>query len=188
MIIRKKFKTEGPAHIVRNCSTAKCAKSIHGHSYVWEVKFEGMALDNGGMIVDFSLMKDEIGRFFDLLDHSHMQWDKDTETLFFEKYSERYVRVPFTPSAENLALFALKVVTRIVKNTLYANNEKNFDVYSVTCHETETGCAEAFIKDLPIALYSLDNVFFKHGGYFWDNLLKNKLYVKIKREQQICIK
>ncbi len=30
MIIRKKFKFEG-AHIVRNCSTDRCKKSIHGH-------------------------------------------------------------------------------------------------------------------------------------------------------------
>ena len=82
MIIRKLFKTEGPAHIVRNCSTNRCSRSIHGHSYVWEVLLEGTSLDNGGMIVDFGLMKDEIKHFFDLMDHCHMQWERIYRSLY----------------------------------------------------------------------------------------------------------
>ena len=144
MIIRKLFKTEGPAHIVRNCSTNRCSRSIHGHSYVWEVLLEGTSLDNGGMIVDFGLMKDEIKHFFDLMDHCHMQWERDIDTKQFELYSERYIRTPFSPSAENLAIFAFQVVSMILAKTQFANGESLVTVNSVICHETTTGYAQAF--------------------------------------------
>jgi 6-pyruvoyltetrahydropterin/6-carboxytetrahydropterin synthase len=47
MIIRKQFKFEG-AHIVRNCTTRRCKKSIHGHSYVVEVFFTSNKLYDFG--------------------------------------------------------------------------------------------------------------------------------------------
>ena len=59
MIIRKLFKFEG-AHIVRDCSSDRCKKSIHGHSYLAEVKFKASHLDNAGMVLDFGLMKSTI--------------------------------------------------------------------------------------------------------------------------------
>lgn len=46
MLIRKKYTFEG-AHIVRNCSSDRCKKSIHGHSYIVEVLFTSDKLDNG---------------------------------------------------------------------------------------------------------------------------------------------
>jgi len=44
LIIRKLFKFEN-AHIVRECSTLRCSKNIHGHSYKVEVLLESNYLD-----------------------------------------------------------------------------------------------------------------------------------------------
>ncbi|MEL0028882.1 MAG: 6-carboxytetrahydropterin synthase, partial [Perlucidibaca sp.] len=46
MLIRKLFRFEN-AHIVRNCSSDRCRRSIHGHSYQVEVLLEAHALDHG---------------------------------------------------------------------------------------------------------------------------------------------
>lgn len=186
MIIRKKFDTEGPAHIVRNCSTDRCSKSIHGHSYQWEVLLEGNNLDNGAMIIDFGLLKGEIKQFIDLMDHCHMQWEKDTDTSYFEDYSERYIRVPFSPSAENLAIFGFAVVQKILEKTEFNNGEGQVWVNSFICHETTTGYAQAFAHDVLLADMDLSKVFVKHGQEFWSNLLDNEVkYIKEKPVQQV---
>ena len=77
MIIRKLFKFEG-AHIVRNCSSVRCKKSIHGHSYVVEVFFSSDGFDNGMMVMDFGLMKGTIKDFIDGFDHAYSMWDKES--------------------------------------------------------------------------------------------------------------
>ena len=64
MRIRKEFRVES-AHIVRNCTSHRCSHSIHGHSAVIELIFEGDRLDNAGMLYDFGLMKGSIKEFID---------------------------------------------------------------------------------------------------------------------------
>lgn len=188
MLIRKLFKTEGPAHIVRNCSTDRCSKSIHGHSYVWEVLLEGDKLDNGGMIVDFGLLKDEVKHFIDLMDHCHMQWEKDIDTPYFEEYSARYIGVPFSPSAEFLCVFAYKVVEKILEKTKFANGETEVKLHSVICHETQTGYAQCFKEDVDNIEIDLSKVFVKHDLRFFENLLKEDTqFTKIIPEHQVCI-
>lgn len=185
MLIRKMFKTEGPAHIVRNCSTDRCSKSIHGHSYRWEVLLESDYLDNGSMVVDFGLLKDEVKGFIDLMDHSHMQWEKDHDTDYFEAYSERYIRTPFSPSAESLAVFGYQVVDRILSKTMFANGESGVRLHSFICHETETGYAQAFAEDAIRLGCDLSKVYFKHGEDFWLDLMSETVYYKNTPERQV---
>ena len=101
MIIRKKFKFEG-AHIVRDCSSNRCKFSIHGHSYVVEVFFTSKGLDNGGMVMDFGLMKKSISDFIDSFDHCYSLWsrEKDDFKTFIKQQSARWIEMPVTPSAE----------------------------------------------------------------------------------------
>lgn len=44
MLIRKLFRFEN-AHIVRGCTSRRCARSLHGHSYRVELLLEAHALD-----------------------------------------------------------------------------------------------------------------------------------------------
>jgi len=161
MIIRKKFKFEG-AHIVRNCSTDRCKKSIHGHSYVVEVFFTSNKLDNGYMILDFGLTKTHIKNIIDSFDHAYSLWVDESNEFkeFFKTNSERWIEIPVSPSAESYSLLFLKLIDHILKNTTFKNGEGNIKVSSVRVHETETGYAEAFRDDMDLIPLDIKNVIF----------------------------
>lgn len=185
MIIRKLYKVES-AHIVRDCSTKRCSHSIHGHSGVIEVFFSSDKLDNGGMILDFGLMKGTIHDFIDSFDHSLSIWKKETGAYKDDQkfWSDRYIIMPISPSAENYALMFLYVIDKIVKNTVFNNGEGNVKVVSVRYHETVTGYAEAFQEDLKWVDYDLDDIYFSEGikeewkdQNWWENLQKEIKFV-----------
>jgi len=159
MKIRKLFKFCA-GHIVRNCSSERCRKSLHGHNYTVEVFFEADGLDNGGMIMDFGLSKGTIKDFVDGFDHCWQFWDKETDEFqdFIKKYSDRWIKMPVSPSAEQYSLMFLYVITEIIKATEFNNGEKNVRVSSVIVHETDTGYSEAFPEDLNLINYTLDDI------------------------------
>lgn len=69
MLIRKLFKFEN-AHVVRNCTSDRCKRSIHGHSYKVELLLKASKLDHGQMVYDFGLLKGVIKDLFDSFDHA----------------------------------------------------------------------------------------------------------------------
>ena len=148
MIIRKLFKFEN-AHIVRNCTSHRCKWSIHGHSYKVEVLLEGLILDNGGMVYDFGLFKSTIGKFLDAFDHAITLWDKDKLEYLqaMKAFSERWIELPVSPSAENFARLFFVVIDEIINNTIKHNGEGAVTLASVIVHETDTGYAQAFRHD-----------------------------------------
>lgn len=150
MIIRKLFKFEG-AHIVRNCSSDRCKKSIHGHSYVVEVFLEGGRLDNGQMVVDFGLLKGPIKDFIDSFDHAYSMWNREVLNYkdFMYNNSDRVVEMPVSPSAEGYSLLFAYVISKIISNTKFVNGEdSNLSLHKVRVHETTTGYAEAYKSDV----------------------------------------
>lgn len=164
MIIRKKFKFEG-AHIVRGCSSDRCKKSLHGHSYVVEVFFTSNKLDNGHMIYDFGLTKGTIRDLIDSFDHAYSAWNKESEAFmdFIKTNSDRYVVMPVSPSAEGYSLLLLHIIDKILEATEMNNGEGKVQVKSVRVHETETGYAEAFRDDLDWFEFSLEDVHFSQA-------------------------
>lgn len=164
MIIRKLFKFEG-AHIVRNCSSVRCKKSIHGHSYVVEVFFEADGLDNGQMIYDFGLTKGTIKDIIDSFDHAYSMWDKESKEYkkFMKENSDRWIKMPVSPSAEAYSLMFMYVIDKIVLATEMNNGEKNVRVSSVRVHETTTGYAESFRDDLKMVDFNLHDIKFSKG-------------------------
>ncbi len=163
MIIRKLFKFEG-AHIVRNCSTDRCKKSIHGHSYEVEVFFTSEKLDNGFMILDFGLTKKHIKNIIDSFDHAYTLWSGESEEFknFFKVNSERWIEIPLSPSTEVYSLMFLKLIDYILKNTKLSNGEGEVKVSSVRVHETKTGYAEAFQSDLEMIEFDIDKIVFSN--------------------------
>lgn len=144
MIITKKFSVES-AHRVRNCTSTRCSHSFHGHSYVIELSLEAEYLDNAQMVYDFGLFKGAISDFIDSMDHCIVFCGKDEESVktFFKSHNDRWIEVPFNPSAEMLSVFIFKGVCEILDNTVYANGESpSIGVRSVTVHETSTGSAK----------------------------------------------
>ena len=148
MIIRKLFKFEN-AHIVRGCSTQRCSKNLHGHSYRVEVLLESNYLDNGQMVYDFGLMKLAIKELIDSFDHGITLWsDDDPEYLSaMKEHSQRWVELPVSPSAEQFSRVIFLMVERVLESTGMQNGERNVKLNSIIVHETQTGYAQGFRED-----------------------------------------
>lgn len=160
MVIRKLFKFCS-GHIVRNCSSDRCKRSMHGHNYVVEVFFTSDKLDNGGMVLDFGLTKGVIKDFIDGFDHCWQYWDRDSKLAeFVKENSARWISMPVSPSAENYSLLFYFVIDKILKATEFNNGEGNIKLSSVRVHETDTGYAESFKEDMAMVQYELTDIVF----------------------------
>lgn len=148
MLIRKLFKFEN-AHIVRNCSSDRCSRSIHGHSYKVEILLEANAFDHGQMIYDFGLMKGTLRDVIDAFDHAICFWDQDDADYisWAKRYSARWISMPVSPSAEQFSRLFFVLLDAILKNTDMNNGEQDVVLHSIIAHETETGYAQCFRHD-----------------------------------------
>ena len=148
MIIRKLFKFEN-AHIVRGCSTIKCRSSVHGHSYKVELLFESNFLDNGQMVYDFGLMKQNMKDLVESFDHAIALWNGDDAEYLrdMKKHSARWVELPVSPSAEQFSRVLFVMIDKLLSLTSTINGEKEVKLHSVIVHETDTGYAQCFETD-----------------------------------------
>jgi 6-pyruvoyltetrahydropterin/6-carboxytetrahydropterin synthase len=85
-----KIKTDfSAAHNLREVG-GKC-ESLHGHNFTVEVAVQSETLEEGGMVIDFRLLKSKVREVLDSLDHKYLN-----ELPFFRKIN---------PSSENLAAY-----------------------------------------------------------------------------------
>ena len=181
MIIRKLFKFEG-AHIVRDCSSDRCKKSIHGHSYIVEVMFSSAGMDNGQMVVDFGLLKGTVKDIVDSFDHAYSLWGLEKKDFrdFIKTHSDRWIVMPVSPTAEMYSLMFFALIRAIVHKTQFNNGEYGVELYSVRVHETDTGYAESFEEDYQkywVENFDIKDVVFSDGikKEWKDPLMFNKL-------------
>lgn len=149
MLIRKLFKFEN-AHIVRNCTSDRCKRSIHGHSYKVELLLKASKLDHGQMVYDFGLLKGVIKELFDSFDHAICFWQHD-DTAYIEAcktFSARWIALPVSPSAEQFSRIFFYLAQQVLQSTITQNGEGDVEVYSVIVHETDTGYAQSFLEDI----------------------------------------
>ena len=149
MLIRKLFKFEN-AHIVRNCTSDRCKRSIHGHSYKVELILKASKLDHGQMVYDFGLLKGVIKELFDSFDHAICFWQNDSAEYIqaCKTFSARWVALPVSPSAEQFSRIFFYLAQQVLKSTETQNGEGDVEVYSVIVHETDTGYAQRFLEDI----------------------------------------
>ncbi|CCB79520.1 6-pyruvoyl trahydropterin synthase family protein [Helicobacter bizzozeronii] len=138
------------SHVVRNCTSKRCATSIHGHNYTLEVFIEAHKFDYAGMLLDFGIFKQEIASFIDAFDHAHHFWDQESPEFqdFITTHSARYAKLSFNPSAEGYALMFHFFLNAILQATTLQNAEAPLSVSSVRVHETNYGYAQSFLEDL----------------------------------------
>ncbi len=182
MIIRKLFKFEN-AHIVRGCSTVKCRSSLHGHSYQVELLFESNFLDNGQMIYDFGLMKQNMKALVESFDHAIAIWDGDDKEYIkdMKKHSQRWIQLPISPSAEQFSRVIFVMIDKLLQLTSTINGEKEVKLHSVIVHETQTGYAQCFNEDAyskVMGLIELDKIIFSQA--IKDDWGDNELFEKLK--------
>ena len=183
MIIRKLFKFEN-AHIVRGCSTIKCRSSIHGHSYKVELLFESNFLDNGQMVYDFGLMKQNMKDLIESFDHAITLWSKDDAEYLrdMKKHSARWIELPVSPSAEQFCRVIFVLIDKLLHLTSVVNGEKEVLLNSVIVHETASGYAQCFKADAyneNMGVINLEDINFSQEvrAAFHDD----ELFEKIKR-------
>lgn len=148
MLIRKLFKFEN-AHIVRGCTSRRCSRSLHGHSYKVELLLEAHAFDHGQMIYDFGLLKGSVRDLIDAFDHAVTFWDGDNPDYIAScrQFSERWISLPVSPSAEQFSRVFFRLVDALLAQTDMVNGEQDVCLHSVIVHETETGYAQCFRDD-----------------------------------------
>jgi len=82
-----------------------CCHNVHGHNWRFVVELEGEELDGIGILVDFRLVKNTIKE----LDHKTLLWNCfENEKLIKvleEIDKDSVVKLPFNPTAENLATY-----------------------------------------------------------------------------------
>ena len=103
------------------------------------------------MLIDFGLMKTTIKSFIDSMDHCYLLWSKDKEEFkkFIKENCDRWIELPFNPSAENLAVWLHGCVDDIIGSHQWNNGEDpTTRVKAVRYHETTTGYAESSIDDV----------------------------------------
>ncbi len=105
------------AHFLRNYR-GKCAQ-LHGHRWLVEVSVEGKALDETGMLVDFSYIKQNLKTKLAELDHGLIN-----DFAYFQSIN---------PTAENLAKYLFAELSHLLAG---ANLEK------VRVYETPDAWAE----------------------------------------------
>ena len=164
MLIRKLFKFEN-AHIVRNCTSDRCKRSIHGHSYKVELLLKASKLDHGQMVYDFGLLKGVIKELFDSFDHAICYWQKDDPEYITacQTFSVRWIALPVSPSAEQFSRIFFYLAQQVLHSTTTQNGEGDVEVYSVIVHETDTGYAQSFIEDIEneqMGILNLDQIIF----------------------------
>lgn len=187
MIIRKLFKFEN-AHIVRGCSSERCRASLHGHSYKIEVLFESNFLDHGQMVFDFGLMKQSIKDLIDSFDHAVTIWNGDDKAYIedMKKYSDRWVQLPVSPSAEQFSRVIFIMVDKMLGCTKMINGEKEVRLHSIVVHETATGYAQGFKDDAyneNMGLINPEGIIFSaavkadwHDNELWQKVLKGEVF------------
>ena len=120
-------------------------KGLHGHRYKVEICVSGNLVSASGaseegMVIDFADIKKISNQFIHAkLDHAFMVWDKDEELLQFFKESEGHkpVIVPFTPTAENVAVY----IYNNLKDKFQDFYKTGLHLHSVKLWETPTSYA-----------------------------------------------
>ena len=110
------------AHLLKDYN-GKC-ENLHGHNYKVFAHVRGNNLNEGGMLLDFSKLKDALRKTCKILDHTNLN-----DFPFFNQ----------NPSAEKIALFIFENIKKELNES--KDIQKEPFLYAVDVFETETSRA-----------------------------------------------
>lgn len=129
------------AHFLKDYH-GKC-ENLHGHNYKVYVHVRGEVLDNGGMLMDFSILKKNLREICNTMDHTNLNELKDSQgTLTFDN----------NPSAERIATYIYNKLRDALEPYLSSTQTASISdgtstpktipyIYAVDVFETETSRA-----------------------------------------------
>ena len=116
------------AHFLKDYN-GKC-ENLHGHNYKVFAYVKGTELNEGGMLLDFSLLKKALKSVCKELDHTNLN---DME-IFMNN-----------PSAERIAMYIFnQIIVKMKENNIDLSSKKSSEsavLYAVDVFETETSRA-----------------------------------------------
>jgi len=136
------------------------------------------------MVYDFGLLKMGVRDLIDAFDHAVAIWNDDDPAYVAacQTFSERWIMLPVSPSAEQFSRLFFCLVDRLLSQTEMVNGEAEVVLYSVIVHETETGYAQCFRDDIDnpnMGEIDLEKIFFSEAiTSVWSD---PQLFEKIKR-------
>ena len=91
---------------------SKC-RFLHGHNYRVHFKVSAPDLDSIGRVLDFGVIKSKLCMWLeDNWDHKTLIWEHDPKYFDLKKlFPESIKKVPFNPTAENMARYLLEEVS-----------------------------------------------------------------------------
>ena len=129
------------AHFLKDYH-GKC-ENLHGHNYKVYVHVRGEVLDNGGMLMDFSILKKNLREICNTLDHTNLNELKDSQgTLIFDNNpsAERIATYIYNKLRDALEPYLSSTQTASISNG--ASTPKTIPyIYAVDVFETETSRA-----------------------------------------------
>jgi len=156
------------------------------------VLFESNYLDNGQMVYDFGLMKQNMKDLIDSFDHAITLWDADDQDYLddMKRHSSRWVQLPVSPSAEQFSRVIFVMINELLTLTSMVNGEKEVKLNSVIVHETATGYAQGFEEDAYSALMGgidLNKIIFSdsvradwHDPELWEKIKRGDTFINPK--------
>ena len=112
------------AHFLRDYH-GKC-ENLHGHNYKVYAHVKSNVLDEGGMALDFSILKKSLREVCSQLDHTNLN---DME--IFDQ----------NPSAERIAMFIFNSILEKMPELEFDGDKNKRHLYAVDVFETETSRA-----------------------------------------------
>ena len=129
------------AHFLKDYH-GKC-ENLHGHNYKVYVHVRGEVLDNGGMLMDFSILKKNLREICNTMDHTNLNELKDSQgTLIFDNNpsAERIATYIYNKLRDALEPYLSSTQTASISNG--ASTPKTIPyIYAVDVFETETSRA-----------------------------------------------
>ena len=147
---------------------------------------ESNFLDHGQMVYDFGLIKHSIKELVESFDHAVSLWREDDRAYIeaMQSFSERWLLLPVSPSAEQMSRLIFVWVDALLKQTQTQNGEKEVHLHSVIVHETDTGYAQCFKADAyseAMGTIQLEDVVFSEAiRKSWNDPL---MYEKLKNRE-----
>ena len=129
------------AHFLKDYH-GKC-ENLHGHNYKVYVHVRGEVLDEGGMLMDFSILKKNLREICNTMDHTNLNELKDSQgTLIFDNNpsAERIATYIYNKLRDALEPYLSSTQTASISNG--ASTPKTIPyIYAVDVFETETSRA-----------------------------------------------
>jgi 6-pyruvoyltetrahydropterin/6-carboxytetrahydropterin synthase len=144
------------------------------------------------MVYDFGLMKQNMKDLIDSFDHAITIWDQDDDEYIkdMKNYSDRWIQLPVSPSAEQFSRVIFVMIDKILQLTQTVNGERDVKLNSIIVHETDTGYAQCFAEDAyskNMGLIDLDTIIFSDAikedwsdKELWEKIKKGEMFVNPK--------